>query len=336
MTSLIKITALTGFSQLTTELGGAPDELLRRFNIDPQLLDNASAVIPYRVLNDILELSAEQLHCPDFALRLAGRQSLMVLGPLAFIAQHSSNVGEALRDIGRYLHIYSPAILMSVDQETNPALPSIVFELRLPSTLRQRQIIELTLAMTHKALQMLYGNHFLAAAVLFRNTTTLPASRYQRFFGVIPRFGESRNALVLRPEHLSKSIDQNNLELHDTLLDFVAGISAHKPMDIAHQVEQVILRLLPTQRCTLPLLAGQMAMHERALQRRLAEKGVLFEDLVDQARRNLADRYLLEADMPMAQVAGLLGYAEQSSFNRACRRWHGFSPRERRRQLIQI
>jgi len=55
--------------------------------------------------------------------------------------------------------------------------------------------------------------------------------------------------------------------------------------------------------------------------------------MVEAARRELADLYLAEANMPMAQIAGLLGYAEQSSFNRACRRWYSMSPRERRALL---
>jgi AraC-like DNA-binding protein len=336
MTSLIKATSLTGFLQLSRDLGGSPEELLRHFNIDPQQLDNSSAVIPYTALNGILELSAEKLQCPDFALQLAQRQSMMVMGPLAFIAQNSSTVAEALQDISKYLHTYSPAILMTLDQDTNPALPRLLFELRLPSTQRQRQIIELTLAMAHKTLQMLYGNSFRAEAVFFRNSTNLPNSSYQRFFGVVPSFSQGCNALVMRAEHLNKTIDQKNAQLHDTLLDFVTNISADNPMDSASQVEQIILRLLPTQRCTLPLIAERMGMHERALQRRLAEHSMIFEDLVDRSRRALADRYLMEAHMPMAQMAGLLGYAEQSSFNRACRRWYGCSPSERRKQLALL
>lgn len=73
MTALIKTTSLTGFPELVRELGGNPDDLLRQMQIDPKLLANGSAVIPYRAMINLLELSAEQLQCIDFGLRLAER-----------------------------------------------------------------------------------------------------------------------------------------------------------------------------------------------------------------------------------------------------------------------
>ncbi|MBM7061844.1 AraC family transcriptional regulator [Pseudomonas sp. UL073] len=335
MTALIKATSLTGYAQLVRELGGDPDELLRRFNIDPRSVDSHSAVIPYRALISLLESSAEQLNCADFGLQLAARQNMMILGPLAVIAQNSRSVGDALQETAKYLHVYSPGILLELDSQSDPAHPHLRLEIRLPAVHRQRQIMELSLGVTHKTLQMLYGSGFRPDAVLFRNTSPLAQTRYQRFFGAPAHFGQACNALVLRPEHLSKLIDQQNVQLHDALVDFVSSASAGNPLDFCNQVEQLIMRLLPTQRCTLPLIAERLGVHERALQRRLGEQGLLFEDLVDNTRRELADRYLVEAKMPMAQVAGLLGYGEQSSFNRACKRWHAVSPRARRKQLAK-
>jgi AraC-like DNA-binding protein len=35
-------------------------------------------------------------------------------------------------------------------------------------------------------------------------------------------------------------------------------------------------------------------------------------------------------DLHLGQIAGLLGYAEQATVNRACRRWFGKTPRQYR------
>lgn len=333
MTALIKTTSLTGFPQLVRELGGDPDELLRAMRIDPGALDNAAAVIPYRAMINLLELCAERLQCLDFGLQLAERQNLMILGPLAVVAQNAHTVGEALAEISRFLHIYCPGLLVHLDTEIDPYRPHLVFELRLRPLPRQRQVVELSLGVMHKALQMLYGPGFHAESILFRTEARLPPSRYQRLFGVRPHFGQAVNALVLRPEHLNKSIDQHNRQLHDTMMEYVSSIGAANPLDIGCQVEDSIRRLLPTHRCTLNLIAERLGMGERSLQRRLAEHGKVFEQMVEQIRQELADLYLAEAAMPMVQIAALLGYAEQSSFNRACQRWYGQPPRERRSQL---
>jgi len=333
MTALIKTTALTGFQDLVRDLGGDPERLLRQLQIDPGLLNSSSAVMPYRAMINLLERCAEQLDCVDFGLRLAERQSLMILGPLAVVGQNARNVAEAVAAITRFLHTYSPGVLVHLDSDTDPGRPHLVYEMRLRPAPRQTQIIELTLGVMFKALQMLYGPGFRPHSVLSRTEARLPQSRYQRFFGARTYFGQAQNALVLLPEHLAKPIDQHNRQLHDTMMDYISSLSAANPLEVHSQVEDAIRRLLPTQRCALPLIAEQLGMRERSLQRRLAEQGQVFEDMVEQVRRELAELYLAEAQMPMAQIAGLLGYAEQSSFNRACRRWYGMPPRERRVQL---
>ena len=48
------------------------------------------------------------------------------------------------------------------------------------------------------------------------------------------------------------------------------------------------------------------------------------------AALTLAARYLAEPMLHLSQVAGLLGYAEQSTLNRSCRRWFGMTPRQYR------
>lgn len=258
---------------------------------------------------------------------------MMILGPLAVVAQNARNVGEALSEIIRFLHIYSPGVLVTLDTEIDAVHPYLIYELLLRPAPRQRQVIETTLGVMFKTLQMLYGPGFRPHSVLSRTEARLPQSRYQRFFGARTYFGQAHNALVLMPDCLSKPIDQHNSQLHDTMMDYVSNMGAINPLDIGSQVESSIRRLLPTQRCALPLIAEQLGMRERSLQRRLADSNLVFEDMVEQARQELAELYLAEANMPMAQIAGLLGYAEQSSFNRACKRWYGVPPRVRRTQL---
>jgi AraC-like DNA-binding protein len=50
---------------------------------------------------------------------------------------------------------------------------------------------------------------------------------------------------------------------------------------------------------------------------------------------SLTTRYLNLPALQLSQIAGLLGYTEQSALNRSCRRWFGKTPREYRAQLVQ-
>jgi AraC-like DNA-binding protein len=70
-----------------------------------------------------------------------------------------------------------------------------------------------------------------------------------------------------------------------------------------------------------------MAQHPRVVQRGLAESGTSFEEILDDIRRTMAWQ-LSATGMQASQIATTLGYSEQSSYTRACRRWYGQSPRQ--------
>lgn len=53
-------------------------------------------------------------------------------------------------------------------------------------------------------------------------------------------------------------------------------------------------------------------------------------DVIDRVRREQAARYLGDPRFGLTQVTGLLGYTEQSTLNRSCRRWFGCTPRQYR------
>jgi AraC-like DNA-binding protein len=91
------------------------------------------------------------------------------------------------------------------------------------------------------------------------------------------------------------------------------------------RVERLIADRLPDGGATLRASAAALGMSERTLQRRLHAEGTTFEDLVDGVRRARALAYL-DAQLPIAEVAYLLGYAEPSVFHRAFKRWTGRSP----------
>lgn len=66
-------------------------------------------------------------------------------------------------------------------------------------------------------------------------------------------------------------------------------------------------------------IAAMLAMHPRALQRRLDDEGTSFNAIRDDVRRQHAMRYLTSTQLPLSQVTGLLGLSEQSTLTRFCR-----------------
>lgn len=78
-------------------------------------------------------------------------------------------------------------------------------------------------------------------------------------------------------------------------------------------------------------VAHALHLGQRTLQRRLSDLGLGFYEVLDSTRRTLAEGYLADPTLSLSEVAYLLGYAEQASFFRAFRRWHGQTPAAFRR-----
>jgi len=77
-------------------------------------------------------------------------------------------------------------------------------------------------------------------------------------------------------------------------------------------------------------IAQLAGVSPRTLQRRLEERGERFSALADRGRRTRALELIEGRGARFADIAAQLGYRDQSSFNRAFRRWTGLSPREYR------
>jgi AraC-like DNA-binding protein len=334
MEPFIRTTSFAGFRELVAKLGGDPWPLLQRFRIKPELLDDEDARVPLRSLVGLLECAAQELDCADFGLRMAEYQNLHVLGPIAVMARSSTSVGHALAEIVRFIGYHSSGVRLDLDR-SEPQAPRLVIDLLLPGPVPQRQMVELAMGVGHNTMKLLCGAGFSAQSILLCGVSPLPLARYRRYFHTEVYGGQACNALVLTQQQLSQRIEQQDANLHRMLGQYLSQVHGQSASDLVDQVRRLVLRLLPTQQCRLPLIAEQLGLHERALQRQLAEQGRRFDELVESIRRDRADLYLAERDIPMSQIAGMLGYSEQSVFNRACRRWFASTPGARRRLLLE-
>lgn len=333
MTTLIRASALTGFQSLVRELGEAPEILLRQFNLPAEDGENVEKFIPHRSVVQLLEAASVRLGCADFGLRLAEKQDIHILGPVAVIAKHSATAGEAIESINKYMHFYSPAIRIGIDFHTLPRHARLLFDMDLKGIPNRTQAIELALGVAKNVMSLLTEGHFTVESVLFRHERLSPEAVYEAHFGARALFDQDVNALVFKSELLERPLDHRDPYAKKMVADYLERSIPHQSLDIREQVDILIARLLPTMRCSLPIIAEHLSLHERTLQRQLAQAGVVFEDLVDSIRREHAENYLGISQMPMKQIAGLLGYNGQSSFNRACLRWFGAAPLQIRERL---
>lgn len=82
----------------------------------------------------------------------------------------------------------------------------------------------------------------------------------------------------------------------------------------------------------LATVAQQLCLSGRTLKRRLQDKGLSFQQLLDDCRAQDSKRLLARPQLSVEQVAEAVGYRDPANFTRAFRKWTGLSPRAWRQQ----
>lgn len=100
------------------------------------------------------------------------------------------------------------------------------------------------------------------------------------------------------------------------------------------QVRKLLAEQLAYGVPSLEEVAVALDLSVRTLQRQLDSRQSSFKQLLDQVRRDLAGKYIENPELTLLDVAMMLGFAEQSSFARAFKRWFGDAPGAYRKQIM--
>jgi len=329
---MVRAQSLRGYRELVRDLGGDPSRLLRKAGIEPGALNQLTAFIRFELLTELLEHSASDLHCPDFGLRLAERQDIGVLGTLAVAMRYAATVGEAMQCASKYLHVYNAAIAFTIGPGEHRGQTLLAFELLPGHDLRWAQTAEHGIGLTWRIVTLLSEGRCHLRQIRFPHPAVAGEASYRRFDAPLV-FDADRAALSVANKDLKLPISEDNAELHDLATRYLDSqlLPGRKAFDI--QVRQTTESLLGTGSCSHREVARALYMHPRTLQRRLRQKGTTFEAIKDATRRDLAERYLSQVDVPLTQITTLLDYSEQSALGRSCRRWFDATPLQMRSRL---
>ena len=99
-----------------------------------------------------------------------------------------------------------------------------------------------------------------------------------------------------------------------------------KSVEFESSVRRAIADLLPLGQPALHRVADTMNMNSRTLQRRLAEFGLTYRQLVDEVRLETARRLFENSELGLSIIAYSLGYSDPAHFSRAFVRWTGTTP----------
>ena len=329
MKDLCRAGGISNFEQLVESLGGDSRGILALAGLQPSDLSDPDRYLSYHKVIEAIEIAAAQLGRPDFGFRLADSQEITFLGALGIAIEAADSPLTALQTVSRFLSYHTPGAGLSVEKEKEH-LYRASFSLLIADALDYPQMIEHALLHVYRVLQMVSHRELMPRAICFRHARQSGMATYRRYLGQEPQFNAPFNAVILDAWAARRRYRVANPLLGQFTQKYLMGAVMSRDDPLDERVERMVNRLLRIRQVDLQLVATTLNMEPRTLQRRLQERGTSLQAITDRAKRQLAQKFLGQKELPLAQVSDMLGFADQSSFTRTCKRWFGKTPRQQR------
>jgi AraC-like DNA-binding protein len=307
---------------------------LRKAGLSALAIADEEGWIPFTKHSALLDYAADQTGDGCYGARFATKIDIRDGGALGYIGLASKSLEDALRNLERYSRVVTEAIQFRLTIEGETATLEGVADREL--LLRCGQAAEFGASLLVSCHRASSGRHITPIEIRFPHRREHGAGELKQILGCPVSFNCDHFEQVLNRSDLAIPIPSSDDKLLALLMKHAEMVlserGANSP-DLLRRLERRIAELLPTGQARAKILAGEMGMSERTFHRRLEKTGVTFGDLVDRLRHELATRYVQDRSVRLGDVAYLLGYANQSSFSTAFRRWTGKAPRQLRIQM---
>jgi len=323
---LIRSALLLKFTESAKRIGVDAEEMFHHVDADLQCLASPEMHVPERWLANILDATERRTGFASVGLAIAETWRMADNGPLSLLLQHLPTVRHALGHYETYRHLRSETVTYRVHEAGELA----VIRLELQSERRNpgRHAVEMTLGTLMTLLRWFLGAGWQPRGLRFFHAAPRHLDLHQRVFGCPVEFGCDFDGILMNRADLDHPNPRGDVALAryaKELLDCQPpGLRALTTLAVQRNVKL----LLPQGRCTLAEVASELGTSARTVQRRLAHERTEFSIVVNDIRRALATRYLRDPRYPVAQVAMLLGFSENSAFSRWFLAQFGCSPRE--------
>ncbi|WP_229178668.1 AraC family transcriptional regulator [Bradyrhizobium ivorense] len=275
----------------------------------------------------ILELAAAKLQDDCFGFRLAQGFELGEIGLLYYVMASSEQLGDALHIGGRYCAINNEGVRLRTSLEHGF---DIQFEYVNIDRSSDRHHAEFWLIALVRICRALTGGRLAPTQIKLRHYRREIPLDVRSQLGCEIEFAADRDEVLFPSQIGALPVVGADLHLNKMLLQYAdqaLGDRASRRTSVRSRVEDQIARLLPHGKASAVEIARRLGMSRRTLARALSSEGLSFSNVLEAFRIALARRYLKEAELPISEIAWLLGYSEVSSFTHAFVRWTGDTPR---------
>jgi AraC-like DNA-binding protein len=306
------------------EAGIHVPEVLRCAGLPAGLLDQPRVLVTTEEWFALWRAIGQVSRDPAIGLLLGTENRPEQHDPVGLAALSAPSFREAITSVARYKEITCPEEVVS---EIKDGEWSIQFRWLLAEEEEPEILVDVCFAWVLSLARHGTGERIspLRLELVQRREN---AKVLEKHFGCKVVSGCPRNALIFRAEEAERPFVTRNADLLAMLAPQLdEELKRYRGQEsFPEQVRAAIQRKLTGRRPKMLEVARELRMSARTLQRRLQESGWSFQQVLEEARRELARHYLAYSPLELNETAYLLGYEDSSSFVRAFRGWEGVPP----------
>jgi AraC-like DNA-binding protein len=303
--------------------------LLREAGIDMAVLDNPDSRIPVEKYNLLWQLAVARSGNPSVGLAAARVPRPASFDVVGYAMMSAPDLRGVLERVVRYVGIISGVASMAVADSQEGCRLTMALRSAGEPVPWQRSAFSLMTWLSF--IRWIMIRDLRPLAVEFAMPANDDLRPYEAAFGGPLHFDAPENALLFSHSDVEIPLPTAHAELAN-VHERIAGehLARLDRSALSARVRSVMMDHLSDGKPRRATVARILGTSERTLQRRLEEEGSSFQQLLDDTRKELAQRYIERADLSLADVAYVLGFNDQSSFFRATKRWFGMTPQQYR------
>jgi len=305
-------------------------DLLAGAGLTREFLEDPDARIPGPTV--IALWNALRERTADPALQLVAPTTLPfgAYHVIDYLVATSATVGEGIQRFARFFLLIAEAVTLTVDQDDDEHCLCLA---RADGGPVPAVYVDYVFAALVSRIRMRIRPDLQVRRVELRQSEPLAIAPYCEVFCAPVRFGAAADRLCFSAEQWNAPTENPDAALARVLEEHARILAQRLPqaaVGFTADVQKTIAAA-PPEAGSAEDVARALNVSVRTLQRKLVATGTTFREVSERVRGRLAEGYLTDPEVSIAEVAFLLGFSDQSSFNRAFRRWTGESPGRWRR-----
>jgi len=310
---MLRAASLTNYLEVGRRLGLDAPAMLRRAGFDFDVFDDPDRRIPARETVRLFADSAEESGCANFALEMAECRTLGSFGVASLLLRHQPTIRAMMEASVRVQRHFSDVVDLSLedDGETGMLRWHVLPEFADP------QWVDYSVAIGVRAFSELTRGVWVAECIHFVHHSPADVRAHLGFFRCPVEFDADFNGLSCP----SAMLDTPNLLANPALVvhaERLLGLVTMDPPEgsATERVRHAIYLLVPGGTPSVERVGEMLDLHPRTLQRQLEQERRTFGALLNETRRDLAQRYLVGPHHSLATISKLAGFSSQSAFTR--------------------